>query len=674
MRKTQRKRSTGGSASRGAVPLPPRVPPEKRSRGALRWLVPAAGLTLLGGIGIWTISNLLDTGNHFTTEKEPAENRGRASKPVGFEADAAKNDAARAESIVAPGLSQGRFVSPLADAYRRIDPANDGWQTEAFNEAAGDQLKQLAKLLEHPEEISNQQLNRLAADTFTCPALRPGTLVEVFRDDSLRVQRSNGTVQESDAAEFQGPDGLREAASRFARLFSAGIDRVKFKLFKVESTGGRTATTLFFHAFGSIDDGALQCNATWKVDWEIESGAAPRLKGIQVRQYEEVVHHGTPGVMFADCTEAVLGDTDCYREQFLYATDHWRARIARDLGLDVVANHGLAVGDVNGDELDDLYICQQGGLPNRLLIQNADGTLRDASADSGADWLDYCASALLVDLDNDGDRDLVVAQEWRILLMSNDGGGRFQLEFGIGSRAQSFSLTAADYDTDGDLDVYVCGYNPPISVLRRGAMGEPVPYHDANNGGRNILLRNEGGWLFNDVTLSVGLEENNTRYSFAAAWEDFDNDGDQDLYVANDYGRNNLYRNDGGRFVDVAATLEVEDMSAGMSASWADFNCDGWMDLYVSNMFSAAGNRITYQRQFKTASDENVRRQFQRHARGNTLFENTGGGPFRDVSQQAAVTMGRWAWGSKFVDLNGDGWEDIVVANGFITTDDTRDL
>ena len=97
------------------------------------------------------------------------------------------------------------------------------------------------------------------------------------------------------------------------------------------------------------------------------------------------------------------------------------------------------------------------------------------------------------------------------------------------------------------------------------------------------------------------------------------------------------------------------------------------MDLYVSNMFSAAGNRITYQRQFKSDADASVREHFQRMARGNTLFLNTGTG-FRDVSEQAGVTMGRWSWGSRFADVNGDGWSDLIVANGFISTEDTGDL
>jgi hypothetical protein len=300
--------------------------------------------------------------------------------------------------------------------------------------------------------------------------------------------------------------------------------------------------------------------------------------------------------------------------------------------------------------------------------------MKDVTEESGTGWLDYCASALIVDFDNDGDRDLAVSQDFRILFMANDGTGKFELAFGTSTQAQSFSMAAADYDVDGDLDLYVCGYNPSVAGMRSGAMGEPLPFHDANNGGRNTLWRNDGSWRFRDVTTDVGLDQNNRRFSFAACWEDYDNDGDLDLYVANDYGRNNLYRNEGGRFNDVAAELGVEDQSAGMSVAWADCNRDGRMDLYVSNMFSGAGNRITYQRQFKEEFDDETRRQFQRMARGNSLFLGERNGGFRDVSEPLGVAMGRWAWGSRFADVNNDGWEDILVANGFITAPDVDDL
>ena len=85
-------------------------------------------------------------------------------------------------------------------------------------------------------------------------------------------------------------------------------------------------------------------------------------------------------------------------------------------------------------------------------------------------------------------------------------------------------------------------------------------------------------------------------------------------------------------------------------------------------------NRITHQARFKTNLDEETKGFFQRHARGNSLFENKGGGEFEDRSVDLGVTLGRWAWGSIFVDINNDGWEDLYVANGFVTADDTNDL
>ncbi len=575
---------------------------------------------------------------------------------------------------IAPGLAQRDYVGPLADAYRRLDPTQDGWETEAFHERATGQLKHLAHFLEDAESATQEHLVSVVAQEFSTSGLRPAARQTRFADGNFVVERFE-SPGEMGGDTHHGLAGFGNAVQEFAALFQ-GMEEVhaKLKLYRVVPLEDRVETRVRCEASAHGVEGSRQVTATWKCDWVLPAQGPPLLSRVSVLQHDEVSYRGERSTLFVDDTQAILGKEPVYREQLLYSTDHWRSRIPRDLGLDVVANHGLAIGDVNGDGLDDLYLCQQGGIPNRLLLRTADGTLRDASAASGADWMEYCASALLIDLDNDGDRDLVVAREWRINFMSNDGRGHFTLQASVPSQAQTFSLSAADFDRDGDLDVFTCGYNPSAFTVRSGAMGEPMPYHDANNGGKNMLLRNEGEWNWRDVTVETGLDENNTRYSFAAAWEDYDNDGDLDLYVANDYGRNNLYRQDKGRFRDVAAELQVEDASSGMSTAWGDYNNDGWMDLYISNMFSAAGNRITYQRQFKENVDEQVRAQFQRHARGNALFENDGQGGFRDVSVSAGVTMGRWAWGSNFVDFNQDGWLDLVVANGFITTEDTGDL
>ena len=93
----------------------------------------------------------------------------------------------------------------------------------------------------------------------------------------------------------------------------------------------------------------------------------------------------------------------------------------------------------------------------------------------------------------------------------------------------------------------------------------------------------------------------------------------------------------------------VEDISAGMGVTWGDYNNDGLMDVYISNMFSSAGGRIAYQRRFRRDDSDETLAAIRRHARGNTLFENQGDGTMADVSVPAAVTMGRWAWGAKFL-------------------------
>ena len=201
-----------------------------------------------------------------------------------------------------------------------------------------------------------------------------------------------------------------------------------------------------------------------------------------------------------------------------------------------------------------------------------------------------------------------------------------------------------------------------------------MPYHDANNGKPNILLENRGDWIFVDATVERGLDQNNRRFSFAASFEDYDLDGDPDLYVANDFGRKNLYRNDGGRFTDVAAQAGVEDLSAGMGVAWGDYDGDGRFDLYASNMYSSAGNRIAFQTDKVQGVPQRAIAVLQRFAKGNSLFENLGDGRFREVGDICGVEMGRWAWSSLFADINNDGWEDLYVVNGYVTNDNPDDL
>lgn len=571
------------------------------------------------------------------------------------------------EMIVAPGLQNKKVIKPLEDAWRRIDPKKDGWDSEVLSESATKKLKDMAIILRSPKKFKNSNINQFADSEYEGTSLRPEVLEQYFNNKKFAVFRGTPNI---------GEVPLNAALDGLVSIFddSAEIE-VELKLYRINLLKDRFSAQVLVHISGTVKEQQIQINSEWNTFWTL-SEEDPKLLGIEALSFEEVRRLGKISEkLFADVTGSVFGDESAYRDQFLRSTDHWRSRLARDFGLDVVANHGMALGDVNGDGLDDLYICQQGGLPNRLFIRSPDGSLKDITAESNTGWIDYCASALILDFDNDGDRDLAISQDFKILFMDNLGDAKFELALGLGTHAQTFSITASDYDNDGDLDLFLCGYNPPAGYEgESGVMGEPMPYHDARNGGKNKLLRNDGNWNFTEVTEEVGLNQNNDRFSFAASWEDYDRDGDTDLYVANDYGRNNLYQNNAGKFIDVSQKLGVQDMSAGMSVSWGDYNRDGLFDLYVSNMFSSAGNRITYQRQFKSDAESVQVEGFRRHARGNSLFEGVSGNPFKDVSETTNVTMGRWAWGSRFADIDNDGWLDLLVANGFITSPDPGDL
>ena len=145
--------------------------------------------------------------------------------------------------------------------------------------------------------------------------------------------------------------------------------------------------------------------------------------------------------------------------------------------------------------------------------------------------------------------------------------------------------------------------------------------------------------------------------------------------MANDFGRKNLYRNQGTvngqvRFSDVATPAGVEDYGAGMSAAFLDYDNDGHLDIYAGNMWTSAGQRITSAPGFKPDAPPDVRALYRRHARGNALFRNRGDGTFEDVTLQARAEFGRWAWSSDALDFDNDGWEDLYVVNGMFTRDD----
>ena len=560
---------------------------------------------------------------------------------------------------------------------QQLDPGRDGWDTEKFVGDAEVVLKQILNPFFQVGSI--QDLQKLVTRDFGCAPLRPDNLRVAFRDSSVEVRRAALKSVRSTPVRYRGPSGLIQALQEFRGAHGDEAEsKVQAKIYGMVAKGSMAATTVLVEVGGRSSQRVWQVRTKWDCLWQRTTDRPPRLSAIRVREYEEAHSRAQPGTTwFADCTQAALGENPAFHEQLAYGLDHWLQRIERAHRMHAFAATGLAVGDVNGDGLDDLYVCQPGGLPNRLFVQQPDGTALDYSVLGRVDWLDATSSALLVDLDNDGDQDLVLATLSGLVLMENSSTGRFRLVGVLPTAgADMQSLSAVDYDGDSDLDLYVC-LNFTKALPETTESQAAFVYHNANDGAPNRLFRNEissEAWKFADVTGPTGLDKDNRRHSLAAAWEDYDNDGDQDLYVANDYGPNCLYRNDGGHFVNIAQQADVLDFGSGMSVSWGDYNRDGLMDLYVGNMFSAAGSRVTSQQGFRPGADTSTRNRLRRFAKGNSLFENLGRGKFREVGGQKNVEIARWAWSSMLMDMNNSGAEDIFVANGYITTDDPGDL
>ncbi len=589
------------------------------------------------------------------------------------------------DTVPLPGA---RFSVPEIESQRfTLDPAQTGWDTEVFHENATTQLKALAHLLEDPQQISVADVSALVAPEFRCQQLRPQPLQSVYRDELLEVQRlvatDGGEPAPSQETLLQGASGFVEALSGLQGLLSAGDDcHVKLKQFRIDPAADAIGTTVLLRASTHTPEGPRQINATWSCRWTGgEVAGEPKLLSIALLDYEEVNGHGIQSALFRDATAAVLGDNLSFQQQLSSGLDYWLQRVSRVYGMHLFARNGLSVGDADGDGRDDVYVCQAAGLPNRLFVRQGDGSAVDVSHAAGVDLLDHSSSALFIDIDNDGDQDLVVAVTAGLVVFQNRG----QLQFAPVARLRTAdkdvqSLTASDYDMDGDLDLYVC-QDFATPTARPDEVRPPFAYHDANDGGANLLFRNDGVGAdgkvrFVDATVETGLDQDNRRHSLASAWEDYDQDGDPDLYVANDYGRNCLYRNDDGHFVNIAEQADVVDYGSGMSAAWGDYDRDGNPDLYVGNMFSSAGNRITRQEKFQIdqAEDSQTLGLYQRFAKGNSLYRNLGDSQFQEVGAAAGVEIAGWAWGSIFVDVNNDGWEDLLVANGYITTEDTGDL
>ena len=316
--------------------------------------------------------------------------------------------------------------------------------------------------------------------------------------------------------------------------------------------------------------------------------------------------------------------------------------------LDYDRDGDLDIYFVNGADLPGK---RSAGPPTNRLYRN-DGGARfvDVTEEAGVGDEGYGFSCAAGDYDNDGFLDLYVTNFRADVLYRNDGDGSFTdvtRSAGIANDEWSASASFADYDNDGDIDLFVANYvqyridDTPLC----GTSG--VRLHcspDVFPGTQSLLYRNNGDGTFTNVTHAAGLTNSGDK-AMGVVWSDYDNDGDVDLFVANDRTPDRLYRNDGeGTFTDVAliagiALSENGVAMSSMAAAFGDIDGDGWFDLAVTNY----------------------------HDEPNMVFRNDGDGFFSDVTYQSGVGgegMNFLSWGGEFADLDNDRDLDLFVTNG----------
>jgi hypothetical protein len=343
---------------------------------------------------------------------------------------------------------------------------------------------------------------------------------------------------------------------------------------------------------------------------------------------------------------------------------------------------GVAIGDADGDGRAD--VVRSGPDHARLWLQDSAGDFRDATAAAGFDAVTADEGVVFADFDGDGDLDLTataVSAAHDLWLLENDGAGHFtdrSAALGFGSTGNAAGPAWADYDADGDLDLFVARY-------------------DTDPAATDTLWRNDDAALFTDVTAAAGVGGDGT-LSFQALWLDYDGDADPDLYVSNDKAtRASLFRNEGdGTFADVSAAAGVDLPIEGMGVGAADLDRDGRIDLYVANvpdtppglsnllhLGGPAGAFVEAARDRGAALDRwswgvapidpdldgdldvYVAVGSEADGASNALLENDGAGRFTDATAAAGVVHASDSYGVASGDVDGDGLEDLLVANRF---------
>jgi enediyne biosynthesis protein E4 len=348
---------------------------------------------------------------------------------------------------------------------------------------------------------------------------------------------------------------------------------------------------------------------------------------------------------------------------------------------------GIAVADVDGDGLPDIYFVNQVG-GNQLWRNRGRGQFENITAVAGVGLDDrICAGASFADIDNDGLPDLFVTTvRMGNVLFKNLSGGRFQditKDSGLGYVGHSSGAVFFDFNNDGLLDLFLVNVGV-YTTAEKGRGGFYIAYPDAFEGHlhperreQSVLYQNLGRGRFKDVSREMGLQHQG--WSGDASFCDLNQDGFPDLYVLNMQGDDKYYENDRGkRFLEKTAALFPKTPWGAMGIKFFDYNLDGLMDLFVTDMHSdmteaqtKAGKkdfRMSFEKQksdpwcsiewpdaFLQGASNNIF--------GNAFYKNLGKGTFVEVSEAIGAET-YWPWGISVADFNADGYEDVFMTAG----------
>jgi hypothetical protein len=338
--------------------------------------------------------------------------------------------------------------------------------------------------------------------------------------------------------------------------------------------------------------------------------------------------------------------------------------------------NGIAVADVDGDGLYDIYFANQVG-GNELWKNLGGGKFKNITQTAGVALPNRISvAAAFGDIDNDGDQDLFVTTvRGGNALFENDGHGHFKditKQAGLNLVAHSSGAVFFDYDGDGLLDLMVCNVGRYTSD-QKGPNGEYVALQDAFMGHLHpdrfeypILYKNMGHNRFKDVTDEVGL--NPTGWCGDATFADLNGDGRPDLFLLNMAGSSHYYENNGGKeFVDKTSEVFPKTPYGSMGTIFLDYDNDGRPDLFITDMHSDMFQEVGPEAEKLKAASHPPQTRLgappNNFIFGNALYHNLGDGKFEEVSDQMGAEN-YWPWGPSVGDLNADGWRDIFIPSG----------